>query len=76
MEINATHHGKMFGVPVWLDMTDPECPGVEAKYKLDLVLDFMESMFALYCFTVSLINPEFEPMFLVQVGEEINNTSR
>lgn len=66
-----THHGKIYGIPVYLDMTDPECPGIEPKYKLGFLLSIAEAFFMSYCAVKSLFDLEFEPMFPILVGEEI-----
>lgn len=71
MKFKRTHHGKLFGIPVYLDMTNPECPSVEAKYKLDFLLTITEFLFGFYCSVITILNPNFVPMYPFLVGEEI-----
>ena len=47
--INRTHTGRMFGiVPVYLDMTNEDMPGIEGRYFwCDVALDICEEFFAM-----------------------------
>lgn len=69
-EFKPTHYGKFLGVPVLIDMTEPECPGLKARYFLDPVMDVMEFLFGIYCTIMSMVNPEFEPMFPIHIRGE------
>lgn len=69
----ATHHGKLHGIPVYLDMRDPENPGVKVKYNLELILDLAESMFALVCMVRCFFDPNFEPMYPMLVGDPVES---
>lgn len=75
-KFKPTHHGRMYGIPVLLDMTYEDCPGVVAKYKMGYLLDFMGFLFGCYCMTASFFNPEFEPMFPILVGKEIDHGNK
>ena len=69
------HHGKMFGLPVYLDMSDPECPAVVGKHWIfDALLDnVMEPLFGMFCWTMTFFNPEWEPMYPLQVGPKVED---
>lgn len=69
-----THHGKVFGIPVYLDMTNEKCPHVEPKYCLGFALTIMEHIFGLYCLIKSYFDPYFEPLFPILVGDKIEDS--
>ena len=72
-EFTKTHHGHMYGVPVWLDMTDPECPGVEPKYGLlgECAWQVLHFLFGCFTWTVSTLNPDYDPEFPIRVGAPV-----
>ena len=72
-QFKRTHHGKLHGVPVWLDMTNKDCPCVEAKYGRigEIALDFMESVFGAYVYLKTMVDPFYEPMYRIQVGKPV-----
>lgn len=78
--MKRTHKGLMYGiVPVYLDFTERECPGVEARHwSLEWLLDVVEAMFGLFCMVATTINPTLDPQFPIKItgvldwdGEEI-----
>ena len=71
--MNKTHIGLMFGcVPVYLDMTDDDCPGVEGLFfGCDFMLDIVEPIFGACIFIMSAINPEYEPAFPIKIIKEL-----
>lgn len=66
------YHGKLFGVPVWIYKPESDCPGVEAKsWAGELLLEFaLEPLFSGFCWIVSFINPDWEPMYPLLVGPQ------
>lgn len=73
-EFKATHHGSLHGVPCWIDMRDDVAPGIQAKggFIGELALDTMELLFEFYCALRCSIDSDFEPMFSIKLGEEVN----
>lgn len=65
-----THFGSFLGVPVLIDMTEPECPALEARYYLDPLMDVMEFLFGIYCTVMSYASADFEPMFPIHIKGE------
>lgn len=72
-DFKHTHNGKMFGVPVKLDMRCEECPQIDADRWWVPLLEVMHLLFALYCMVMSILSPEFEPVFPVQVGRKVSD---
>lgn len=72
--MKRTHYGRLHGIPVWLDMTDQHCPGVEARYFLDPVLSIMEFLHGFYCFVMSMVDSEFEPMYPILILGEVDSS--
>lgn len=72
-EFKRTNHGWLLCVPVWLDMTDEESPGVEAKggFVGDIALTVMESFYSLFVLLYSWMNPFWEPVWPIIVGAEV-----
>ncbi|AIM40761.1 hypothetical protein PR08_gp03 [Idiomarinaceae phage Phi1M2-2] len=72
-----THHGRFLGVPVWLDMTDEECPAIEAKYGIlgNLAMDFMEALFGVFIWVCTMVNSDYEPLFPIMVGEQVRDNA-
>ena len=66
-----THYGSFLGVPVLIDMTDDECPALEARYCLWWLMNGMEFLFGIYCTIMSAINANFEPLFPIKIKGEI-----
>jgi len=66
-DFKATHYGSFLGVPVLIDMTDDECPALEARYYLGWLMDFMEFLFGIYCVVMSAIDADFEPLFPIKI---------
>jgi len=73
-EFKATHHGSLHGVPCWIDMRDDIAPGIQAKggFIGEVALDVMECLFGCYCTLRCSVDPDFEPMFAIKLGEEVN----
>lgn len=76
-KFKPTHHGRFLGVPVWLDMTDENVPGIEPKYKPigSIALSVMEFLFGCFTWLQTFIDPYYEPMFPILVGKEIEKKS-
>jgi len=73
-DMTLTHKGLFCGlVPVWLDMNQPECPGVEARGGIlgEIWLDIVEGMFGIFCYLATIANPEFEPMYPIRITGEL-----
>lgn len=70
-ESKHTHNGKMFGIPVQLDMRCEACPQVDCRWYWIPALEVVHLLFAGYCIVMSLIDRDFEPGFPIQVGEEV-----
>lgn len=70
-----THHGRFLGVPVWLDMTNPECPAIEAKFGVvgDACMNVMEFLFGCFTWLQTAVNPYYEPLFPILVGDEVSD---
>lgn len=68
-----THKGLMYGlVPIYLDLSLGESPGVEARNKLcDWMLSAADTFFGLCVSIMELMNPDYEPMFFFRVTEEL-----
>jgi hypothetical protein len=72
--MNATHKGIMYGfVPVFVDMTDRECPAIEGRnFLCDLLLDIVEPIYFTILNFYSSINPEIELGFKIKLTEELD----
>lgn len=69
-EMQRTHKGLFAGLaPIWLDMSEPECPAIEARGGLvgELWLDIAEGMFGVFCTLATMVNSEFEPVFPIRI---------
>lgn len=69
-KFTPTHYGSFLGVPAFIDMTDDECPAIEARYHLGFLMDAMEFLFGIYCSIACFVNPDFEPMFPILIKGE------
>lgn len=71
--MKRTHKGFLFGiVPVYLDMTDSDCPGLEVRHwSLTPLLYLCEAIFGICVFLKSMIDIEYEPAFPIKVTGEI-----
>jgi len=64
----------MFGVPVWIDMTDDEAPDIEVKYWwLEWALDVMEFLFGCFIWINTAINPDYEPVYPIYIKGTVND---
>lgn len=73
-KFTPTHHGLFCGiVPIRVDMTDPEMPGVEAMggYAGDLLLEAVEALFGLCVFIRTVIDNDYEPMYPIKITGEV-----
>lgn len=72
-EMKRTHKGLMFGlVPVFLDMSDEECPAVEGRnFVCDIILDIVTPIFGVCIFIMTMVNREYEPAFPIKITGEI-----
>lgn len=73
--IDATHEGKMFGlIPCYISMADEECPEIEGKnFVCDVLIDVCEGLFSIFCLIQTNIDPEFEPLYPIQITKEISS---
>lgn len=73
-EFKKTHYGSLHGVPCWIDMTNEEAPGIEAKggFIGEFALDAMECLFGCFCFVMTFVNTDFEPMYAITVKGEVD----
>lgn len=71
--MNRTHTGMMFGVvPVFLDMTNPECPAIEGRFLgCEVALSVMESLFQAFCMIMSFVSLDFEPSYAIKITGEV-----
>lgn len=68
--MTPTHHGLFLGIaPVWVDMTNPDSPCIEAKGGAigEYWLDFVEGIFGMCCMLMVWLNPEYVPVFPMYV---------
>lgn len=70
-----THHGSLHGVPVWLDMREPDCPGVGPKRGRGACLTVMELLFERYCRLWCMADPEAKPVLAIRVGAAVEPRS-
>lgn len=68
---NPTHYGSFLGIPCLIDMSDCDCPAIEARYYLDIPMAIMEFLFGIYCTTRCCFDPEFEPMFPILIKGQL-----
>lgn len=68
-----SHYGWFCGlVPVYVGNLDSGCPELEARNGIpEFYFTCIEGMFGLFCWAASFVNPEFEPMFPIQITGEI-----
>jgi len=75
-QYRRTHTGSFLGVPVYLDMTNPDIPTIEGRYLgCDYAIWLMELLFGVFCTFVSMFNPDFEPLFPIKITGVIENES-
>lgn len=69
-----THKGLMFGiVPVFLDMSNPQCPVVEGRnFLCEILLDIVEPLFG-FCIYLrtSIDDSGYEPAFPVRITGQL-----
>lgn len=66
-EQGYTHHGKMFGAPVWLRDLDSDCPTVAAKFA---PLDYWIQLGVFVVNVMSLFRDDFD-YFPILVGDAL-----
>lgn len=67
IEVGFTHHGKCFGIPIWI--TDEDCPMVAAKFApFEILITFSQIIEGILH---SIFWPDDDPVFQFQVGEKI-----
>lgn len=65
---NFTHHGKYFGIPIWISPDDPDCPVICKWAPMELLMEaavFIEQTLGPMMF------PGEDAVFQFGVGEEI-----
>lgn len=71
-QFKATHYGSMFGVPVLLNMENPDAPEVKVKFViLEPVLDLMEFLFSCFTWVQTFVNSDYEPSFPILIKGEV-----
>ncbi len=75
MKNKYTHKGFFCGiVPIYLDMTDEECPLVVERHWSLLPLFIMtEFVFGICVFLRTLVDLEYEPMYPLKITGEYDN---
>lgn len=69
-----THHGRMFGIPVWLGDLDTECPSVAGKHiVLDALLAVADVLFGLFVFVTQMDDPAYPILVGPHIQEEHPN---
>lgn len=68
-----THYGYAFGiVPVYVDMRDDEMPMMITRNWIpEILLALVEGVWALQQWVMSLIDPNYEPLYPVILTDEI-----
>lgn len=71
--MKRTHKGLIYGfIPVYLDMTDEECPIIEGRNWLcEIVHDIYTPIFGFAIFVRTAIDPEYEPSFPILITGEL-----
>lgn len=74
-EFKPTHKGLMFGlVPVYLDMSNEECPCIEARHWiLEIPLDICHAIFACCVFVMTAMDANYEPSFPIMITGEVRD---
>ena len=64
-----THYGLYWGVvPVYVDWRDPECPGIATRNWIpEWTMDAVDWLTAIPIGLVSIINPDYQPMFAIKL---------
>ena len=69
----CTNHGSYYGIPVWMDMTDPACPAIIVKFApfdyLMLLFHHIEG----FVQTIAFPDDEDNHGFLFKIGPAISN---
>lgn len=70
-----THYGWFYGiVPVYVDMTEPECPVVECRHwTIEPLMLAVELVTSLIVMIGSMIHRDFEPMFSIKLTGRIDD---
>ena len=68
-----THYGWFYGiVPVYVDMTNEECPGVTCRHwTIEPLMSVVDNIANLCCYVASLFSDDFEPMFSIKLTGRI-----
>ena len=71
--MKKTHKGLMYGiVPVYLDMTEEDCPIVEpTSFIYRPLFSICDLLFETYVFLRTSVDHEYEPYFPIKVTEEL-----
>lgn len=74
-EMKRTHKGLMFGlVPVYLDMSEDECPSVQGRNLFfDILLDIVTPIFGMCIFIMTMVNKDYEPSFPITITDELED---
>lgn len=72
--LNATHKGIMFGfIPVYLNMDNGECPGVEGRnWFCEFLMDIVIPIYLFIGNCMIRCNPTFEPVFMIKITGELD----
>lgn len=67
-----THKGWFLFAPVYLDMTDPEVPGMWARWEwMEWLLTAAHECQAAMITMLSAMNPDYEPAFMIRITGEM-----
>lgn len=63
-----THYGFLHGIPVYVDFSTPDAPGIETRWYIpEFCLDIMEALFGCYVGFMTAIEPDFEPCYAIKL---------
>lgn len=70
--MSPTHKGWFLFAPVYLDMTDPENPGMWARWELlEPLIDVAHWIQVSVISFLSYCDPDYEPAFMIRVTGEL-----
>lgn len=75
-DFKPTHYGSLYGFPIWIDMTDEDCPAIKAKFGKfgDIIFDIIEGLASIYISIMQSIDPMWEPTYTITIKGEVDET--
>lgn len=68
----ATHKGWFLFAPVYLDMTDPDEPGMWARWEwMEFLITAAHEFQAAMIGMLSMMDPDYEPAFMIRITGEV-----